>query len=131
MTDTRLYRIYRHMLGRCNNKNDIRYDFYGGRGISVCEEWSSFEAFSEWALANGYRDDLSIDRIDVNGNYSPTNCRWSTPDEQANNKTSTHYVEYRGETKSIAEWAAEYDIPYKKLHKRIQNGWDIERALFT
>lgn len=131
MTDTRLYRIYKHMLNRCYNKNDIRFDKYGARGISVCKEWQTFEAFAEWALENGYHDDLTIDRIDVNGDYTPDNCKWSTNYEQAINKTSTHYVEFRGEKKSIAEWARELNMPYKRLHKRIQNGWPPERAFFT
>jgi len=131
MADTRLYRIYKHMVCRCTNQNDIRYSKYGARGISICEEWDTFEKFAEWALNNGYNENLSIDRIDVNLGYTPDNCKWSTPFEQAVNKTNTHYVEFRGERKSIAEWAKEYGMPYKRLHKRIQSGWDPERALLT
>ena len=84
---TRLYRIYHNMKSRCYNKNRERYKNYGGRGISVCDEWlADFKAFYDWSMANGYSDELQIDRIDVNGNYEPSNCRWVTVTDQANNK---------------------------------------------
>ena len=131
LSDSRLYRIYRHMLGRCYNPHDLRYKHYGAKGITVCNEWKSFEPFAEWAKMSGYSDNLSIDRIDVNKGYSPENCRWATLVEQANNKTNTKYLTYNGETKSIAEWAKELGMTYKKLYKRIYVGWDVERALTT
>lgn len=131
MSDTRLYRIYKHMHRRCEDPKDIRYDHYGGRGIRVCGEWSTFEVFSDWALSNGYNDSLSIDRIDLNGNYSPDNCRWATVQEQALNKTNARMIEYNGRAQSIAEWAAEIGMPYKKLWKRIKSGWSPEKALTT
>lgn len=86
MHNSRLYHIWNGMKRRCQNQNAANYKNYGGRGISVCDEWQSFEPFCEWALANGYGDELSIDRIDVNGNYEPSNCRWATWKEQASNK---------------------------------------------
>lgn len=128
MTNTRLYRIYKHMRRRCSDPKDIRYERYGGRGIRVCDEWSTFEPFAEWALSNGYDDSLSIDRIDTNGDYTPDNCKWSTNSEQAVNRSTTCLIEYNGKTQSISQWADEIGMPYKKLWKRIHSGWTPERA---
>ena len=115
MSDTRLYRIYKHILNRCNNKNDNRYDRYGARGITICEEWKDFNRFAEWALANGYNDKLSIDRINVNMGYSPDNCRWADAHQQSNNRSNNKLYTYNSATHTIAEWATLYNIPYKRL----------------
>lgn len=82
----RLYNSWRAMKSRCSNPNNNRYYAYGGRGIAVCDEWKKFSAFEEWAISNGFRNDLTIDRIDPNGNYEPSNCRWISPESQAANK---------------------------------------------
>lgn len=128
----RIYNSWRKMVSRCTDKNDIRYKYYGGRGITICNEWNEFRPFYEWALANGYSDNLTIDRIDVNGNYEPSNCRWITMKEQCNNKTNNINVEYNGEIKTLKQWAEKYGVKYKLLHERYRRyGWEFERALLT
>ena len=127
---TRLYGIHNGLLQRCYNPSRPKYKNYGGRGITVCEEWrNNFKAFYDWAMANGYADGLTIDRINNDGNYEPSNCRWVKIKEQAYNKTTSNFITYKGETKTIAEWAQEYGIKYGTLFYRIKNGWDIEEAL--
>lgn len=97
LKNTRLYRIWCDMKSRCSNKSLSCYKYYGGKGISVCDEWqNSFQTFYNWAISNGYQDDLSIDRIDVNGNYNPSNCRWATIKEQANNKSNSRRLNNAG-----------------------------------
>lgn len=106
MTGTRLYRIWRGMKTRCSVVDETHYPYYGGRGITVCEEWqNSFETFRDWALANGYRDDLSIDRIDVNGNYCPENCRWETAMQQGRNRRNNVFYEISGNAHTVPEWS--------------------------
>ena len=123
---------WRKIKHRCTNANNDRWGDYGGRGITVCSEWAeSFEAFRDWALANGYRDDLTIDRKDVNGNYEPGNCRWITNQEQQHNRRNNHNITYNGETHTITEWARIYGLSENGLVHRINRGWEIERALTT
>lgn len=129
---TRLYNIWVAMRQRCYNKNTKEYHNYGGRGITVCDEWrENPSSFFSWALKNGYSDDLSIDRIDTNGNYTPTNCRWATRKEQANNKRNTHYLFYKGEKLSMKQMAEKYGINYHMLRARVKMGWTAERAIET
>lgn len=124
---TRLYEIWVSMKRRCNNPDVESYPRYGGRGITVCEEWEKdFAAFRKWAMSNGYADDLTIDRIDVDGNYCAENCRWATPKEQANNRTNTVFVEYNGETHTLSEWADIVGIKYNTLHHRYKRGCTAE-----
>ena len=120
------------MKARCYYKKDSRYMDYGGRGITVCKEWlDSFQAFYDWAMANGYADDLTIDRIDVDGNYEPSNCRWATRKQQGNNKRSNVLITYGEETHTLAEWAEKVGIKRTTLVSRLfVNHWDIEKALF-
>lgn len=132
-SNSRLYRIWIHIKNRCLNAHVPHYKYYGGRGIKVCPEWEkSFVSFMNWSLSNGYKDGLSIDRINVNGNYDPDNCRWVDMKIQANNKTNNRIIEYNGEKKTLSLWADEKGIKRVTLQKRIFDyGWDIEKALTT
>ena len=130
MCYTPLNNVWRAMKRRCYYKKDSRYESYGARGVTVCMEWlNDFQAFYDWAMANGYQEGLSIDRIDVNGNYEPGNCRWATDKEQANNTRNNHFLTYNGETHTIAEWAEIVGMKRDTLKKRIYYGWPIEKAL--
>lgn len=126
---TRLYLIWKAMRERCNTPSCKGYKNYGGRGISVCEEWGNFVVFKEWAISNGYNDKLSLDRINVNGNYEPNNCRWATSKEQANNKRNNHLITYLGETKTMTEWAETTGIKVATIWARLQRGWTVEKTL--
>lgn len=129
---TRLYYIWQGLKGRCLNVNNPKYNSYGERGIVVCDEWKdSFEAFRMWAMANGYEDTLTIDRIDVNGNYEPSNCRWATNEEQQNNKRDNHVLTYNGETHTVSEWAKILKLKQQTLDRRLHRGWSVEKALTT
>lgn len=129
---TRIYEIWKGMRSRCNNPNNKSYQWYGGRGIMVCNDWNEFLKFKEWALNNGYDESLTIDRIDCNGDYEPSNCRWSDKIIQANNTRNNHLIEYNGETHTMAEWSQLTGIPYHRLKDRINKlGWDVKRALTT
>lgn len=126
----RLGKILSGMKQRCYNPNNAKYPIYGGRGIKVCEEWKdNFLSFYEWAVLNGYRNDLSIDRIDSNGNYEPSNCRWATQKEQQNNRRTNHLLMYNGETKTVEGWAETTGIAPATIRKRIEYGWSVEDAL--
>ena len=133
MFGTRIYKIWDGMKQRCYNENHERYIDYGGRGISICEEWKNdFQAFYDWSMANGYADDLTIDREDVNGNYEPGNCRWTDDIVQHNNTRVNRYIEFNGETHTMAEWARIQGINYSTLSSRLnKKGWSIEKALTT
>lgn len=122
----RLYRIWRGLRGRCNNPKAPKYHRYGGRGIRVCPEWDDYKAFKSWALNNGYADNLSIDRIDNDGDYSPKNCRWATAKEQGNNTSKNHKVTINGETHTISEWASLTGISGRKIWARIHYGFTGE-----
>lgn len=130
-TNERLYIIWKNMKSRCYNKNNNAYEYYGGRGIVACDEWKdSFANFREWAISHGYTDELTIDRIDVNGNYEPSNCRWSTMKEQANNTRRTKYVNYNGKTYSATEFSRITGVKYGKILYILNRGYKMEDALF-
>ena len=133
LSKTPLYNSWRDMKIRCYNENSPSYVNYGGRGIKVCEEWlNDFMTFYKWAMANGYKKGLSIDRIDVNGNYEPNNCRWVSMKVQQNNRRNNHYITYRGETHTLMEWSEITGINYDCLKTRINTlKWSIEKALTT
>ena len=125
----RLHRIWKAMQHRCYYETDRNYGIYGGRGISVCEEWHDWKTFKKWALENGYNDDLTIDRKDSNGNYEPSNCRWATMKEQANNKRDNKMIPYRGRIQTLMEWTEELGLPYDRTKKRINAcGYTPEQA---
>ncbi len=127
---TRLYSIWAHMKERCLNPNSISYKNYGGRGITVCDEWKQdFAAFRGWAYANGYSDELEIDRIDNDGDYCPENCRWATRKAQTYNRRSNRYLEHNGRKQTVMEWAHETGISHKTLYDRLKSGWPVDRAL--
>lgn len=129
---TRLYRIWKEMKTRCQNPKAQNFNYYGAEGKIVCEEWQEFKPFYDWSMTNGYQENLEIERIDNSLGYSPSNCRWATKTEQANNKRNNHIVEYSGECKTIAEWAKKYKMNYYTLHSRIVDShWDIEKAITT
>ena len=119
---TRLYNIWHGMKNRCLCKNTTGYENYGGRGIKVCDEWMEFEPFAEWALSNGYSDELTIDRKDVNGNYCPENCRWVTTLVQGNNRRNNRYFEYDGKINTTTELARNNNMSYSTLFNRLKNG---------
>lgn len=119
-TKNRLYRIWADMKRRCKNSDRPNYKNYGDKGIRVCQEWeNSFDSFREWALNNGYSDDLSIDRIDNDGNYEPSNCRWATAKEQTNNKRNNLYIKYKGETRTLAQWCEVFGLERNVVAMRI------------
>lgn len=128
---TRLYSVWKGMNNRCNNENTDYYKYYGGKGIKVCSEWTDYAVFRDWALANGYTDDLTLDRIDVNGDYCPQNCRWLTTKEQSNNRSNNHRITYKGMTKTISQWADYFGLSYGAMSTRVYSGWSMERIEYT
>ena len=129
MSKTRLYNTWNKMKNRCNSPNSNEYKYYGGRGIKVCDEWQKFEPFCDWALANGYSDDLSIDRIDNDGNYEPSNCRWVDFITQVNNRSSNVRFTYNGKSMTISEIARETGVSKDLLYGRLEKGYSLEDSL--
>lgn len=127
----RIYKIWIGIKSRCLNNNNQAFSKYGERGITVCDEWLDFTTFKQWALNNGYADDLSIDRIDVNGDYCPENCRWVNETVQANNRRTSSYLTLDKETHTKAEWEKIMGLPKGIINQRINAGWTIQQAITT
>lgn len=129
---SRLYSIYSSMKQRCYNTKLRAYKRYGGRGITICKEWeNSFNSFQSWAESNGYKEDLTIERIDNNGNYEPSNCKWANKKEQARNRNTSKRLEYKGQIYTYAEWGEFKGLTSSIISARIRNGWSIEKTLET
>jgi hypothetical protein len=126
---TKIYYVWRGIKKRCENPSEPGYKNYGGRGIKVCSRWASFENFYE--DMGDAPDGMSIDRIDVNGDYEPGNCRWATRVTQQNNTRANRMIEYDGRRMTLAEWARESGLPYHVVRKRLNKGWEISSALTT
>lgn len=116
------YPSWHAMLDRCENPNVENYPLYGGRGIRVCDEWHDIQEFEKWAEQTGYEPGLTLDRIDVNGDYCPNNCRWATRKEQANNRRNTLYITFLGETHTLSEWAEMLGVNRSTLSSRYYRG---------
>lgn len=123
--------IIRHsMYCRCYYPSTHGYQRYGARGIKVCDEWiKNPQSFYDWAMENGYKKDLTLDRIDVNGNYEPSNCRWITRKEQMSNTRTNRNITYKGETKTLTQWCEEYNINIVTFSDRIKSGMSVDEAL--
>lgn len=126
----KIFSRFRHMISRCYNPKDKSYDNYGGRGIEMCDEWrTNYQAFENWALSHGFREDLSIDRIDNDGNYEPNNCRFVTLKENNQNRRSSKFYTINGETKNLQQWCDYYGIKRGTVITRLEHNWSIEKAL--
>lgn len=131
-SDKPLYAMWTSMMYRCHNPKNQAYKFYGARGISVCEEWHDYLKFKEWVESTKKEESLTIERIDVNGNYCPENCIWVSMKEQANNRRSNIIFEYNGEKHNLMEWCNLLGLNYKNIHNRIYKlGWSFEKAIST
>jgi hypothetical protein len=129
---TKLYRVWCSMKERCNNPNNKSYSRYGGRGITICEDWMlSFEKFNEWAINNGYSENLTIDRKNNNGNYEPSNCRWITISEQNRNYSRNHLITYKGQTKCLSDWADSFGINRTTVAFRLKQGKPLDEVFST
>lgn len=131
----RLYLVWMDMRRRCSDKKDKNYFRYGGRGITVCDEWQDYAVFKQWAMSSGYDPTAkhlvcTIDRIDTNGNYCPENCRWVDAKAQNNNRRTNKLIDYRGKTQTLKQWSEELGLNYSLVCKRLSAGWDLERAFF-
>lgn len=128
-THTRLHKIWESMVARCEYQKHPYFGSYGGRGITVCDEWHDYMVFREWAKTHGYLGHLTLDRVDNDLGYYPENCRWATMKEQQNNKRTSHRLTWRGETRTITEWAEYLGMNKTTIKERIRAGWSVDKAL--
>lgn len=131
MCSTRLYRIWSGMKARCHYPKHKGYSNYGGRGISICDEWDDFSNFRDWALKNGYLDHLTIDRTDVNGDYRPENCTWKTMDYQRRHTRKSRQIEFDGKIMTMRQWAEKCGLDNSTISRRLKDGWSVEKTLTT
>ncbi|MFB5758921.1 hypothetical protein [Paenibacillus medicaginis] len=133
MANSRLYKTFIDMKSRCLNSIHKSFHNYGGRGVKVCNEWldhnHGFNNFYNWAIRNGYEDNLSIDRIDVNGNYEPSNCRWVTMQIQQNNKRNSRYICINDVMKTASQWEKEFGLTVGCVTRRLKKGWKEDDLL--
>lgn len=130
MTNTRLHDIWKNMKERCLNENHKNYDIYGGRGITISDEWiRSFETFYQWSVSHGYNDSLTLDRVDVDTGYTPDNCRWVSQKEQCNNTRRNIVVRIGDETRTLKQWTELLGLKYCTIVSRVRRGWDPVKAL--
>lgn len=129
--NTKIYKCWCNMRDRCSNQNNKEYSAYGGRGIHVCDEWSKFSTFYNWAMLNGYDEDLTIERIDVNKNYCPENCTWVNRHDQSRNRTDNRKITFNGKTMILKDWGDEIGINEATIRNRLNSGWTVEKALTT
>ena len=130
LTNSKIYKTWISMKMRCENKNANGYKNYGGRGIAICEDWKdNFVSFYKWATENNYKKELSIDRINNDGNYEPSNCRWADRITQQNNTRSNHPITIKGETHNINQWCRIVGLPRTTIKNRLRYGWTGEKLL--
>jgi len=128
LSDSKLYGVWNKMRERCINPHDDSYAYYGACGITVCEEWQTFEPFNAWATANGYAEGLTIERLNNRGNYEPPNCKWVPWAVQNRNKRNNIMLTFKGETRKLLDWADSIGISRDILDNRLRKGWSTERA---
>lgn len=130
LSKERVYRIWAGIKTRCFTNNHHSYLHYGARGITICKEWEDdFLAFYNWAMANGYDDDLTIERREVNGNYEPNNCTWIPARDQPKNRRTSLFIDFQDLTMTPTEFSNAFDIPYTTVIKRLSDGWSANRIL--
>lgn len=129
---SKLYRHWKSMIYRCSRPNNRAYKWYGGKGVRVCAEWQTYDGFKKWVLETRPNETYTVERIDVNGDYCPDNCKWIPIEKQANNRTSCVMISYNGSTKNLTEWCKELGLDYKLVHNRMTKlGWSFEKAIST